>query len=681
MRRSFLITRFAALAVALSLAFPRFVLAFTYDYIAQGYDYEILSNAAGDNMAAAVSADLNGDGIDDIVVGGGADYGHGIAKFNILWGRRDWSRLPHSIDLATTRGALYIQSLLDHEFAWTGFQTYVAAGDFNGDGKDDVVFGGWHNNLGGQRNGAVYLLYGRSRYSPNVINFRPQDFDATFIGGYGGGNLGFAVACGDFNGDGKSDLAALAPYAHAVLCVFGSSSLPTHYQKTLTTATADLAFYGSNIGDQVLAAGDFNGDGRSDLAFGTRSQILIYYCTSALIAQHYINTDVTAPNLRITGRTNSMIRAGDVNRDGRADLISLTDGLAYVVFGQSNWSPGTVRDAGGLKADINFTIGGAYDEGESAEVADFDGDSFPDLLLHEGYSQRTWIVRSRTSFPANLYMNLATYPELADIFYPSHGMDAAGDINGDGRADLISPAWEDYNNYGGKAYLVFTLPAVKTASILPTPLNYGTTASIGNFSSRMTTSIGYQWLRNGSPITGATKTSLPPSNFIAGDRIGCRLSPSMYGSAGQPYTATEVVVQPYAGPLPDLRIENVRFYPEILNPSETIRFTGRVTNGGGARGGPFWIEFLAKPFRGSGQTIYLCPSIAVESLDAGASLDLSLFPRVVHSIPHDIYLVGIRVDPLNQVIEGDETNNLRWLTDTLLDVGHVLGVQRWTNYR
>jgi len=681
MRRSSSVPRFAALAVALSVAFSRLVLAFTYDYISQGYDYEILSNAAGDNMAAAVSADLNGDGIDDIVVGGGADYGHGIAKFNILWGRRDWSRLPHSIDLATTRGALYIQSLLDHEFAWTGFQTFMAAGDFNGDGKDDVVFGGWHNNLGGQRNGAVYLLYGRSRYSPNVIYFRPQDFDATFIGGYGGGNLGFAVACGDFNGDGKSDMAALAPYAHTVLCVFGSNSLSAHYQKTLTTATADLAFYGSNIGDQVLAAGDFNGDGRADLAFGTRSQILIYYCTSALIAQHYINTDVTPPNLRITGRTNSMIRAGDMNRDGRADLVSVTDGLAYVIFGRSTWSPGTVRDAGGLKADINFTIQGAYDEAESAEFADFDGDSFPDLLLHEGYSGRTWLIRSRSSFPANLYMNLATQPGLADIFYPTHGIDAAGDINGDGRADLISPAWEDYNNYGGKTYIVFTLPSVKSAFILPQPLNYGTTASVRIYSSRMTTKMEYQWFRNGVPITGAIKSAFPASNFIAGDRLGCRITPSMYGSVGPLYYPTEAVVQPYVGPLPDLRIENAGFHPDTLNPSEEIHFTGRVTNGGGAQAGPFWIEFLVKPFRGSGQTIYLCPSVAVQSLGAGASIDLAAIPRTVDAIPLGIYMVGIRVDPLNQVAEGDETNNTRWLTQDILDVGHLVRVRNWQSYR
>jgi hypothetical protein len=423
-------------------------------------EVHILSNASGDNLGQALAADLNGDGIDEIIVGGGADYGHGIAKFNIIWGRRDWSPTPRTIDLATTRGALYIQSLTDHEFAWTGFQTYMTAGDFDGDGRDDVAFGGWHNDLAGVNNGCIYLLKGRDAYTPNVRNFAPQYFDATFLGGHTGGNYGYAVAMGDLNGDGKDELLGLAPNAHAVLCVFGSNSLPDHFQRTLTTANADLVFQGSRIGGQVLAVGDFNGDGRDDVALGSRNEIRIYYSTADLLARRFIDVDVTTPNLTITGRTNSMIRAGDVNHDGLADLIGLTDGVAYVVFGAANWAPGTIRDAGGLVADLSFSIEGAYDEWDTVEVADFDGDSFGDLLLHEGYSRKSWVVRSQPDFPPNHYINLATNPNAAYFFYQSgYSMDAAGDFNGDGRADLIAPVWDEYNNYGGEAYVVFTPPS------------------------------------------------------------------------------------------------------------------------------------------------------------------------------------------------------------------------------
>jgi len=422
-------------------------------------ELQILSNASGDNLGEALAADLNGDGIDEIVVGGGADYGHGIAKFNILWGRRDWGPLPRTIDLATTHGALYIESLSDHEFAWTGFQTFMTAGDFDGDGRDDLAFGGWHNDLGGENAGCIYLLRGRDSYPSSAINFTPLDFDATFISGHPRGWFGYAVAMGDLDGDGKDDILGLAPHSHAVMGVFGSDSLPEHYRRTVTITDADIVFHGSQIGGQVLAMGDFNGDGRDDVALGSRDTILIYYSTPQLLARRFIDVDATSPNLTIIHRTTSMIRAGDVNQDGLADLVGLTDGFAYVVFGAPDWAPGTVRDAGGAKADLNFILDGAYDEGDSVEVADFDGDSFGDLLLHEGYSGKTWVIRSRPDFPPNYYWNLAVDPTPAYFFYRSGcSMDAVGDFDGDGRADLIAPVWTEYNYYGGKAYVVFTPP-------------------------------------------------------------------------------------------------------------------------------------------------------------------------------------------------------------------------------
>ena len=111
----------------------------------------------------------------------------------------------------------------------------------------------------------------------------------------------------------------------------------------------------------------------------------------------------------------------------------------------------------------------------------------------------------------------------------------------------------------------------------------------------------------------------------------------------------------------DLAVEGFAMSPNPASTGQSVTFSGRVINRGSQPSGPFWIEFW-----GSGSWPYptldffLCDSIFVPNLDAGAVVDLAAYPRPLYRVPSGMFQVGCVVDRDDSINELDETNNYQF---------------------
>jgi len=112
----------------------------------------------------------------------------------------------------------------------------------------------------------------------------------------------------------------------------------------------------------------------------------------------------------------------------------------------------------------------------------------------------------------------------------------------------------------------------------------------------------------------------------------------------------------------DLVVENFSLSPTLLQSGQAVRFDGQVRNAGTQDSGPFWIEFWASmPYPYPELFSYLCDSIFVPSLSAGATIQLSASERMLYALSLDTFWVGCYADRPDAINELDETNNYQFL--------------------
>ena len=247
-----------------------------------------------DDLGEAVSSagDVNGDGIDDLIIGAPfADSGYFYSSEGeayVVFGSNEG--FDGSLDLTTLDGSNgFIISGLD-SFDNLG-RSVSSAGDVNGDGIDDLIIGAPNADSGFSYSseGEAYVVFGSNEGFDSEL-------DLTTLNGTNGftisgidrfDNLGSAVSsAGDFNGDGIDDLLISAPNAGSnngyyygsngegeVYILFGSSD-NFDADIDLTALDNDDGFIISgidrfdNLGRSVSSAGDVNGDGFDDLIIG-----------------------------------------------------------------------------------------------------------------------------------------------------------------------------------------------------------------------------------------------------------------------------------------------------------------------------------------------------------------------------------------------------------------------------
>ncbi|PYK60886.1 MAG: hypothetical protein DME21_10565, partial [Verrucomicrobia bacterium] len=219
------------------------------------------------------------------------------------------------------------------------------------------------------------------------------------------------MSAGDFNGDGKLDLAVLG--STDILVLLGNNDG--------TFRSAGRSSAGGN--PTTMAVGDFNDDGKPDLLVVNKGFTGLGYMS--VLLGNGDGTFQTAGDYD-TGTVASYVAVGDFNGDNKPDVAVANSGSGKVSVLLGN-GDGTFQTA------INYSAGtNPY----FIAVADFNGDGKPDLLVANGgaYDQTSGTFTNR-SIDVFLGNNNGTFQNAVNSS-AAYGPWAVGDFNGDGRADL-----------------------------------------------------------------------------------------------------------------------------------------------------------------------------------------------------------------------------------------------------
>lgn len=397
-------------------------------------------DAAGYNVAPA--GDVNGDGYADVIVGSErADpNGSNSGASYVVFGRA--GGFSADLDPATlngTNGFRLVGALVGDNSGWS----VASAGDFNGDGLGDLVIGAPFADPTGASSGATYVVYGRRSGFSGSIDLASLSGAGGFriTGVSAGDNSGWsATSAGDFNRDGLSDLIIGAYNADpsgaasgTSYVVYGRRDATTGFSLSRLNGANGFAINGAAAGDlsgqAVNAAGDVNADGYDDVIIGatgydysgrTNSGGAFVLLGRAANAQASVSLSTLSPpaGFRITGDYDdavgsSVASAGDVNGDGYDDVVLRGQaGEAHVVFGRGggflpNYETFLLGGANGLT--IAGLSGTDLSNRTVASAGDVNGDGFADLIIGShtsnlGGTQRgvSHVVFGRATFPTRI---------------------------------------------------------------------------------------------------------------------------------------------------------------------------------------------------------------------------------------------------------------------------------------
>ena len=240
----------------------------TGDLASTGLGFKILGRSQDTGFGYSISqaGDVNGDGVDDIIIGSLAG-----SVFVIFGSAAIASDLDLNIQLAPTSGFI-ISS--DSWFGWS----VSSAGDINQDGISDVIIGSGQEPPGG----AVYIIFGSKNMASDVdmvaSNYLPPpDRGCKISGPNSGGQFGTSVAgTGNFSGNGTAGVVIGDLVSASVYVLFGSKNMSNLNLNTVDLASSQTGFtiFGPvpSLGNAVANAGDINGDGVSDIIVGARSE-------------------------------------------------------------------------------------------------------------------------------------------------------------------------------------------------------------------------------------------------------------------------------------------------------------------------------------------------------------------------------------------------------------------------
>ncbi|CAF4309273.1 unnamed protein product [Rotaria socialis] len=279
----------------------------------------------------------------------------------------------------------------------------VAVGDFNSDGRLDITIAN-----SGTNNVGVLLGYGDGTFA--VQN--------TYSTDTGSGPIGIAV--GDFNNDKRLDIAVTNYRANNIGVLLGRSNGTFASQLKYST--------GISSGPGSLFVGDFNNDSQLDIAvanYGTNNVgVLLGFADGTFAEQNTYSTG--------NGSFSYCITVGDFNNDSRLDIAVVNAGTNNVGvllgYGYGNFSSQMIYTTGDRSYPVSLTIG------------DFNNDSKQDIVVANYGTNNVGFLLGcgNGTFPLTTYIpGIDSYPTWVSI----------GDFNNDDRLD-IAVAYSGTNNIG-----------------------------------------------------------------------------------------------------------------------------------------------------------------------------------------------------------------------------------------
>jgi Ca2+-binding RTX toxin-like protein len=343
--------------------------------------------AVANGPGAVAPADVNGDGRPDLLVAT-----PGSDSVSVLLN-------------TTPAGAAAASFAAPQSFATGAVPLAVAAGDVNGDGRPDLVVANTNANT-------VSVLMNTTPAGAPAPSFAAQQ---TFAAG----TVPIALATADVNGDGRRDVVILSQ---------NSSTESVLLNKTAPgSATASFVRQTVNAGTTLgsLAVADLNNDGRPEVIGSSGFGVAVLTTNAAPITTIPV---IAAPQAVPAAGSPHAVATADVNGDGRPDLLVANSGGSSVSV-QLNTAP--------AEAPPSFAALQAFATGAapfSVAAADVNKDGRPDLLVANNGSNTVSVLLNTTAAGASS-ASFAAQQTFATGLSPYSV--ATADINGDGRPDLL----------------------------------------------------------------------------------------------------------------------------------------------------------------------------------------------------------------------------------------------------
>jgi len=475
-----------------------------------------------DSQASAITADFNGDGYQDLIVGVTGEDFSGLTNagaVKVVYGNAS-GRLEYSNKKDYIHQGKYGEpgiQLYGVAEANEYFGSELVTGDFNNDGYDDVAAGVPRESSGNKTHaGLINIIYGSAdglkQQGNHMLSLQSYKY-GKYNGSYR--NFGRSLAVGDYDGDGVDDLAAnFAGGYHdqkwvrgGTIILFGDATRGLKYSMSSQKAHVVLEpwqyipQYGT-FGSQMIS-GDFNNDGKSDLALGSPTDRVGGVRTGSVsIAYGVADWNDNPPSLlkiepvfkESNGHFGASLAVGNFNSGAGDELI----------IGQPGASTSGERESGNVLL-VRFGYGDTPTQqlinqdkalipgkslpldrfGQTLTVADFNGDGKDDLAIGIPSKSKLslWSHRQILDYGeiAVLYNNGWTFykgeiwnqdstgvaggREKEDYFASSL---TAGDFNNDGISDiLIGARGEDLGSIrnAGSVQLIWGAGNGLTASL------------------------------------------------------------------------------------------------------------------------------------------------------------------------------------------------------------------------
>ncbi len=421
----------------------------------------------GADFGAAVNTagDINGDGFADIIIGAPKytiEGNKGGAVFVYYGSAAGLPDQPDWIMGGERKGS---------EFGFT----VSTAGDVNGDTFDDVIIGAYEyttDDANTSHEGRAYVYYGSS----SGLSTTAADWVLT--GTHSGENFGYAVAtAGDVNNDGYDDVIVGARHYPQDDKLVGAAMLFYGSAAGLTQTAPDWMVLGdqagANFGGSVNTAGDVNGDGCDDIIVGAPNYDNGQDEEGAAFV--YLGSP-TGPD---PGGSYAWMAEGETENAGFGASVSTAgsvngDAFADVIVGAPHYS-GSLPDEGGvfvfhgsalgLEGNASWTaVSGQTASGFGISVStagDVNQDGFDDVLV--GANQYT----HEHANEGGIFVYLGAPDQLQSTYWMAIGgkadtqmgyaVGAAGDVTGDGCADVIAgaPEYRQSTDLLGRAFVYY----------------------------------------------------------------------------------------------------------------------------------------------------------------------------------------------------------------------------------